>query len=109
MCISIEKPSASGRVVQPVRPVGAAQPEDQRVDDAPLRVQHEAHRQDRRDRRHRPRQDEDQRQDLDPPALLDQEARQQQRDHHLQVDRDEDEDIVLIDVRKKIGSSNSLT
>ena len=56
------------RIVEPVRAVGAGEAEDQRVDDAPLGIEHEAHRQDRRDRRHRPGQDEQQRQPLDPPA-----------------------------------------
>jgi hypothetical protein len=79
------------RIVEPVGPVIAGEPEDQRVDESPFGIQHEADRQDRRNRRHRPRQDEQQRQPLDPRPLLNEKSRQQQRDDHLQVDADDHE------------------
>ena len=79
------------RVVQPVRTVVAGQLEDQRVDHAPFGIEHEADRQDGRDRRHRPGQHEQHRQDLHPPALVGEEARQEERHHHLHVDRHDQE------------------
>ena len=57
-----------GRIVEPVRAVLAGELEDQLVDHAPFGIEHEAHRQDGRDRRHRPGQDEQHRQPFDPGA-----------------------------------------
>ena len=61
------------------------------VDDPPLRIQHEAHRQNGRDRGHGPGNDEDQRQPLDPGPGIDEETGQHQRDEHFQVHGDANE------------------
>ncbi|GCC47143.1 hypothetical protein chiPu_0031383, partial [Chiloscyllium punctatum] len=80
------------RIVQPVWTVVAGEFEDQLVDHAPFRIEHEAYRENGRDRRHRPGQDEDHRQPPDPRPLLGEEAGQEQRDQHLDVDADDQED-----------------
>ena len=79
------------RVVEPVRTVLGGELEDQLIDHAPFGIEHEAHRQDGRNRRHRPWQDEKHRQPFDPRAFLNKEARQKQRHHHFQVDADQQE------------------
>ena len=92
MCISIEKLSASRRVVQPVRAVQSGEPED-----GLLMTPHSGLSMKRTDRmvgidgtaQGRMKSTAS---DLDPPARLQEEARQAQRDHHLDVDRDDQED-----------------
>ncbi len=90
-------PSASDRVVEPVGAVPAGEAEDQRIDEPPLRIEHEADRQDGRDRGYCPRQDEEQRQPFDPRARRHEEARKDQCYDHLEVDADDHERERVVD------------
>ena len=64
---------------------------DDRIDDAPLRIQHESHGEDGRDRRHRPRQHEQHGQNLHPPAFVREKTGEKERQRHLHVDRHDQE------------------
>jgi hypothetical protein len=103
MCTSIAIAHRELRVGEPVRPVDLEQAEQQRVDHAPLGIEHEADRVDGRDGRHRPGDDEDHRQPADPDSFVNEEAGQEQRQHELEVDRDQQEKDRIQDRGKEDG------